>query len=168
MITFQTGIKKFGSKGEKTGWTYIDIPEKIANKLKPDCKKSFRVKGKMDEVEINAVALTPMGDGNFILAINAALRKSLKKIDGATVIATIEADEAKIELSPDMMECLQDEPIAFKYFDSLPGSHKNWFSNWVKSAKTITTSTKRIATVVKACQMKMSFSEMMKSYKEIA
>ncbi len=168
MITFQTVIKKFGSKGEKTGWTYIDIPEKIANKIKPDCKKSFRVKGKMDEVEINALALTPMGDGNFILAINAALRKNLKKIDGANVVVAIEADEAKIELSVDMMECLQDEPMAYEYFDGLPGSHKNWFSNWVKSAKTITTSTKRIATVVKACQMKMSFSEMMKSYKEIA
>lgn len=168
MITLQTVIKKFGSKGEKTGWTYIDIPQKTANILKPNCKKSFRVKGKIDEVEIKALALTPIGDGNFILAINASLRKSLKKIDGANVLIMIEEDEAAIILSPDMLECLKDEPIAFKYFDSLPGSHKNWFSNWVKSAKTIATCTKRIATVVKACQLKMSFSEMMKSYKELA
>lgn len=166
MVTFKSVIKKFGEKGEKSGWTHIDIPQKTANILKPNYKKSFRVKGKIDEVEIKALALTPVGDGNFILAINASLRKSLLKIDGATVMVTIEEDEAAIILSADMMECLKDEPNALKYFDSLPGSQKNWFSNWVKSAKTSATSTKRIATVVKACQMKMSFSEMMKSYNQ--
>ena len=166
MIKFKTVLKKFGEKGEKTGWTYIDIPEKIAEQLKPDCKKSFRVKGKIDEYEIKAIALTPMGDGNFILAINATIRKVIKKIHGAEIMVEIEEDAAAIKLSPDMMECLRDEPTAFKYFNSLPGSHKNWFSSWVIAAKTIHTSTKRIATVVKACQLKMSYSEMMKSYKE--
>ena len=168
MVKFKTYIKKFGEKGEKTGWTYIDISQKIAEKLKSDCKKSFRVKGKIDDYEIKAIALTPMGEGNFILAINGVIRKAIRKIHGAEIIVEIEEDTAVLELSPDMMECLQDEPIAFKYFNSLPGSHKNWFSNWVKAAKTIHTSTKRIATVVKACEMGMSFSEMMKNYKENA
>jgi hypothetical protein len=166
MIKFKTVLKKFGQKGEKTGWTYIEIPQKIAEELKPGYKKSFRVKGKIDYHQIKAIALTPMGDGNFILAINATIRKAIKKIYGAEITVEIETDEAAIELSPHMIECLLDEPTAFKHFDSLPASHKNWFSNWVNSAKTIYTSTKRITTVVKACQMKMSFSEMMKSYKE--
>ena len=65
-----------------------------------------------------------------------------------------------------MMECLKDEPTAFEYFNGLPKSHKNWFSNWVKSAKSITTTANRIATVVKACQMKMGYADMMKAYRE--
>ena len=32
--------------GEKTGWSYIEIPAAIAQQLKPNYKKSFRVKGK--------------------------------------------------------------------------------------------------------------------------
>ena len=166
MIKFKTVLKKFGEKGEKSGWTYVDIPQKIAEKLKAGCKKSFRVKGKIDDYEIKALALTPMGDGDFILAINATIRKAIKKIHGAEVELSIEEDEVPAELSFEMIECLKDEPTAFTYFIGLPGSHKNWFSNWVKSAKTITTTDKRIATVVKACQMKMGFAEMMKTYKD--
>lgn len=166
MIRFTTVLKKFGEKGEKTGWTYIDIPQKTADKLKAGCKKSFRVRGKIDEHIIKALALTPMGDGDFILAINASIRKAIKKIHGAEVEILIEEDVEPIKLSLEMIECLKDEPSAFKYFNELPPSHKNWFSNWVKSAKTITTTANRIATVVKACQMKMGFAEMMKAYKE--
>ncbi|MCY7293276.1 MAG: YdeI/OmpD-associated family protein [Ferruginibacter sp.] len=168
MIKFETVLQKFGEKGEKTGWTYIDIPQKTAQQIKAGCKKSFRVKGKIDDYGITALALTAMGEGNFILAVNGSIRKAIKKIDGAMVNVVIEEDEAGFVLSLDLIDCLRDEPAALKYFNSLPGSHKNWFSNWVKSAKTITTTTKRIATVVKACQMKTSFSEMMKLYKENA
>lgn len=45
MIKYNTIILKFGTKGEKTGWTYIEIPADIAKKLKPGFKQSFRVKG---------------------------------------------------------------------------------------------------------------------------
>ena len=34
MIHFTTIIKKFNDQGEKTGWTYIEIPATIAEKLK--------------------------------------------------------------------------------------------------------------------------------------
>ena len=168
MVNINTVLKKFGEKGEKTGWTYIDIPQKIALQLKPDCRKSFRVKGKIDNYPVKALALSPMGDGNFILAINSTIRKAIKKIHGANVTISIKEDVQPLQLSSEMMECLQDEPTALKHFKSLPESHKNWFSNWVKAAKTITTSTKRIATVVKACQLKMTFAEMIKTYKEMA
>ena len=73
MITFITTIQKFEKQGEKTGWTYIEIPEAIATQLLPDNKKSFRVKGKLDNFEINGVALLPMGLGNFILAKFSAI-----------------------------------------------------------------------------------------------
>ena len=36
MIQFTTTIHKFGVKGEKTGWTYIEIPADLAQQLKPE------------------------------------------------------------------------------------------------------------------------------------
>ena len=73
MVKFTVTILKFGEQGEKTGWTYITIPAEIALQLMPDNKKSFRVKGKLDEYLIKGVALLPMGEGSFIMALNAAL-----------------------------------------------------------------------------------------------
>ena len=165
MIRFKALLQKFGSKGEKTGWTYIDIPEKIADKIKPGSKKSFRVKGKIDDLSIKALALTPMGDGNFILAINAQIRKGIKKIYGAFVDVEIEADTEPLLPHTELIACLKDEPVAYEYFINLPPSHQNWFSNWIKNAKTELTITKRISVIVKACEQNMSFSDMMKTYR---
>ncbi len=168
MTNFTTQLKRFGSKGEKTGWTYIDIPEKIAQQIKPNCKKSFRVKGKIDNHLIRAVALTPIGEGNFILAVNAEMRKAIKKNNGASVQIKIEEDAKELIHDEALMLCLKDEPAALDYFRSLPQSHQNWFSNWVKGAKTQPTVTKRLTVIVNACTQKMSFSEMMKSYRDTA
>ena len=166
MVTFKAVLQKFGSKGEKTGWTYIDIPEKIAQKLKPGCKKSFRVKGKIDEHCIKGIALTPMGDGDFILAVNAVVRKAIKKIEGAFVKINIEEDIEELLTDAELLECLKDEPTAYDFFKKLTPSHQNWFSNWVKSARTQTTKTKRLAIIVTACIQKLQFAEMIKMYRE--
>ncbi|RDJ93700.1 DUF1905 domain-containing protein [Lacticaseibacillus rhamnosus] len=48
MIKFSTRILKFGNKGEKTGWRYIEISQEQAEKLNPYCRVSFRIKGKLD------------------------------------------------------------------------------------------------------------------------
>jgi hypothetical protein len=73
MIFFSAKIQRFAKKGEKTGWSYIEISEAQAAKLNPGCKKSFRVKGKLDEFKIEKTALMPMGDGNFILPFNGTM-----------------------------------------------------------------------------------------------
>ena len=41
MISFNTTILKFAEKGEKTGWTYILIPNEISQQINPDQKKSY-------------------------------------------------------------------------------------------------------------------------------
>ena len=53
MTKFETILQKFGEKGEKTGWTYIEIPAHIAHEIKSDCKVSFRVKGTIDNHQNN-------------------------------------------------------------------------------------------------------------------
>jgi hypothetical protein len=35
MVRFETALRKFDKQGEKTGWTYIEIPADIAAKIKP-------------------------------------------------------------------------------------------------------------------------------------
>ena len=92
MIQFTAIIKKFDQQGEKTGWTYIEIPAALAQQLKPGNKKSFRVKGKLDSYSIEQVALVPMGGGDFIMALNTTMRKGIGKGKGATLQVQLEVD----------------------------------------------------------------------------
>ena len=144
MVIFTAQLQKFGSKGEKTGWTYIEIPTEISQQLNPGCKKSFRVKGKIDDHKIAAIALTPMGEGDFILAVNASMRKAIKKIEGAPVNIMLEVDDQELVHDADLIACLLEEATTHNYFKSLPPSHQNWFSNWVKGAKTEGTKPKEL------------------------
>src|SRR5690349_17536180 len=135
MVSFSAPIEKFSKQGEKTGWTYIVVPAKVAKKLNPGVKKSYRVKGKLDDLKIEKTALIPMGEGDFIIAINAAMRKATGKRFGATLKVQLELDKSPILPPAELMECLQDEPEALKYFNSLPQGHRNYFTKWIESAK---------------------------------
>ena len=166
MVQFTTIIQRFDKQGEKTGWTYIQIPVKIAQQLKPGNKKSFRVKGKLDNHSIRAVALIPMGDGDFIMALNADMRKKIGKQKGDKLKVQLQVDEKLPELCADLLECLDDEPHAKEYFDSLPFSHRLYFSKWIESAKTAPTKAKRIAQAVTALSRNWGFPEMLRANKK--
>lgn len=166
MIQFTTTILKFGEQGEKTGWTYIVISEALAQQLSPGNKKSFRVKGKLDMHSISGMALIPMGEGNFIMALKADLRKAVGKQKGATLHVQLAVDNKPYEVNALLIECLEDEPPAMQYFKSLPKSHQHYFSKWIESAKTEPTKTKRIAMAVNAMSKKMDFGQMLRSAKE--
>lgn len=166
MISYQTIILKFAKKGEKTGWTYIEIPPDVAGQLKPGNKKSFRVKGKIDSFKISGVALLPMGEGGFIMPLNAELRKGIGKRHGAIVQVSLQTDNTAYALNQDLMNCLEDEPEALRFFRSLPPSHQRYFSKWIESAKTNETIAKRIALTVNAALRKQGYSEMIRSLKQ--
>jgi Domain of unknown function (DUF1905)/Bacteriocin-protection, YdeI or OmpD-Associated len=163
MIRFTTKILQFGEMGEKTGWSYIRVPATLAGKLMPGNKKSFRVKGKLDDHVIEKVALLPMGEGDFIMALKANVRKTLRKQKGDSLRVELEVDKAVIKPPKDLMECLADEPAALAYFSSLPKSHQNYFGNWVREAKTEGTRTKRLACVVTAMERRLNFGEMLRA-----
>lgn len=164
MLQFTTTIQRFDKKGEKTGWQYIEISAAQARKLK-DSKVSFRVKGKLDSVAIQKTAILPMGDGQFILPINATHRKALEKKHGDKIKIQLELDERKLPLSADLMTCLQEDPEALKFFQSLPPSHQSYYSKWIESAKTPSTKTKRIVMSMNGFSKKQGYSEMMCDYK---
>lgn len=166
MIQFTTTILQFAEQGEKTGWTYIVITAAQAGKLLPNNKKSFRVKGKLDDHPIKKVALLPMGEGEFIMPLNATIRKAIRKRKGDKLKVQLEVDKAKIEPPSDLMECLADEPSALAYFKQLPMSHQNYFGNWIRSARAEATRASRIARVVTAMAKKQTYAEMLRSARQ--
>lgn len=159
-------IKQFDKQGEKTGWTYIDIPSDIAEKLMPGNRKGFRVKGKLDSYPFKGIALLPMGGGNFILTLNADIRKGIRKKTGAMLKVKLQVDPAGYQLNKDFMACLDDDPPARGFFDTLSGSHRNYFSKWIDSAKTEPTKIKRITMAVNALSKKWGYPEMLRNGKK--
>ncbi|WP_183567896.1 YdeI/OmpD-associated family protein [Mucilaginibacter sp. SP1R1] len=164
MIDFNTIILQFGEQGEKTGWTYIEIPADVAQQMKPGNKKSFRVKGKLDELPIAGMALMPMGDGNFILALKKQICKALHKHRGAMLRVRIEPDDDfKFNIPADLLECFEFEPEAGEFFDRLTESHRGYFIKWIDSAKTEATRANRIANTINAMVRRQGYPQMLRA-----
>lgn len=164
-VTFKATLHKFEKKGEKTGWTFIDIDEEIISQLKPGHKRSFRVKGRIDNYAFKAMSLLPMGEGDFIMTVNGEVRKKIRKKEGDTVLVEISEDKAPVKISADLLACIEEDKKAKAFFETLPGSHRNYFSKWIESAKTPETKAKRIAQAMTAFQNKQGYAEMMRANK---
>ena len=166
MLKFKALIKKFDNQGEKTGWTYIDIPAKHAERLVPGNKKSFRVKGKLDEVEFRQSSLLPMGQGDFILTLNAPMRKALYKRQGDSVAVEMEIDHEEIKPPAELMEILEDEPELLEKFQSLAKGTQTYYTNWINSAKTDATRARRIAATVRSLELDQDFGAMLRAMRD--
>ncbi len=166
MVKFTATIEKFGEKAHQTGWTVIFIPAKVANKINPGVKKGYRVKGRLDDFEIEKIAIMPAGEGDFIMPLNAAIRKGIRKQKNDTVKVQLALDKNELAPPGDLIECMQDEPEALKYYNSLPQGHRNYFTKWIDSAKTDATKAKRIALVIKTMVRKMDFGAMLREERD--
>ena len=166
MPSFKSIIQKFASKGEKTGWTYIDIPKDIILKLKLKNKQGFRIKGVVDDVKFSRLSTYPIGGGEYIIAINGELRKKLGKKEGAMVSVKFELDENSPPRSKELLACLKEDPIALKQFNSLLKSHQNYHHHYISSAKGDATKAGRIVNVINALHKKQDFGEMIRSLKK--
>jgi hypothetical protein len=167
MIEFDAVILQFAQQGEKTGWSYIDIPADLAQQLKPGNKKSFRVKGYLDASPVSGMALMPMGDGNFIMALKADIRKRIRKNSGAMLHVKLKADdEHKVDIPEQLQECFDFEPEAIGFFNSLTEGHRRYFINWINSAKTSETKAKRVINTVNAMLRKWDYGQMIRGMKK--
>ena len=167
MIEFNTIMLQFESQGEKTGWTYIDIPADIAQQLKPGNKKSFRLKGMLDGLAVAGMAAMPMGGGNFILALKADVRKAIRKNAGAMLAVKLEEDtDYKVEVPDDLQECFDFDSDALQQFNSLPKSHRDYFIKWIDSAKTNETRAKRIVNTINAMLRKWDYGTMIREMRK--
>lgn len=167
MIAFTTTILQFAEQGEKTGWSYIEVPADLAQELKPGNKKSFRVRGMLDGFAVKGMALMPMGDGQFIMALKAEIRKGIHKNAGAMVQVKLEEDlDYKVEVPDDLQECFDFEPEALEFFNSLAKSHREYFIKWIEGAKTNETRAKRIVNTINAMLRKWSYNVMIKEMRK--
>ncbi len=162
MIRVNSILKKYEKNGEKSGWVYVEINAEIASLLSPGTKKSFRVKGMIDNLSLENTSLLPVGEGKFILPVNAKMRKAIKKIAGAKITLQLTKDENAPEIYPPLLLCLKDEPAALNNFNALRPSHQRYFSNYIKEAKSASTREKRMASTVNAMLANMSFGEMIR------
>jgi hypothetical protein len=166
MVSFSTTIQKFDSQGEKTGWTYIEISAAMAEKLNPGVKKGYQVKGKLDDYPFKGFNLLPMGEGRFILALKADVRKKLGKKKGDKLRVELHVDKAEYQVNNEFLECLADEPKAEQAFLKMPRSHQNYYSKWIESAKTDQTRAKRIALAVNALAIGLDFGGMLRKARD--
>jgi uncharacterized protein YdeI (YjbR/CyaY-like superfamily) len=100
------------------------------------------------------------------MPLNASIRKGIGKKQGEKLKVTLEADERKLVLSHDLMQCLKDDPEAFAFFKTLPKSHQQYFSKWIESAKTTATKTKRIVMALTAFSKKQGYPDMMRAVRQ--
>ncbi len=165
MISFTASIHRFDDQGEKTGWYYIEIAADQAEALFPGNKKIFRVSGSLDQYPLKQVALMPMGDGTFILPVNQAMRKGTGKSRGAMLQVQLEKDDRPVSLAPELLACLEDDEAAKAFFNGLTPGHQRYFSNWVASAKTLATKTKRLAICLDGLSRGMDYGSMIRAQK---
>ncbi|HTK20423.1 MAG TPA: YdeI/OmpD-associated family protein [Mucilaginibacter sp.] len=167
MVEFTTMILQFAEQGEKTGWSYIEIPADIAQQMKPGNKKSFRVRGMLDAMPVKGMALMPMGEGNFIMALKAEVRKGIHKNAGAMLHVKLEEDvDFKVEMPADLQECFDFEPEALAFFNTLAKSHRDYFIKWIESAKTSETRAKRIVNTINAMLRKWPYNVMLREMRK--
>lgn len=166
MVDFNTIILQFNEYGDKTGWTYIVVSADIAAQLKPNDKRSFRVRGFLDEFAISGKSLLPHGDGSYILPLNEGMRKGFRKAKGAMLRVRLEFDpDFKLEVPDDLQECFDFEPEAADYFNSITKSHQRYFIKWINDAKTPETRANRIVSTVNAALRRMDYGMMLREKK---
>ena len=133
-------LEKFPGKG---GWTYARIPE-----IPQDKKAHFgwvKVRGTIDGYEIRKYHLMPMGNGKLFLPVKAEIRKKIKKDVGDYVHVILYPDNEPLEVPEEMILCLQDEPAAWKFFNTLSESERNFYVEYIYSAKKEETKIDRLA-----------------------
>ncbi len=159
-------IEQFKKPADKNAWTYVVVPADVVKQLNPVNRKIFRVKGKLDSFKIARVALMPMKSGDYFMAINKDMRKGTGKRHGAMLDIQLAIDKSEIPIPKDFIECLDDDPDAKEFFETLSKSHKGYFIKWIASAKTDQTKTKRLAATMNALARKWDYGQMLRALRD--
>ncbi|MFZ4726682.1 MAG: DUF1905 domain-containing protein, partial [Paludibacter sp.] len=96
-------LQKFQGKG---GWTFAIIPE-----IQQDKHAHFglvKVKGTIDNYEIENYHLMPMGNGLLLLPVKSEIRKKIGKNEGDWVHITLYSQNLPTVVPDDFLICLKD------------------------------------------------------------
>lgn len=136
-------LEKFPGKG---GWTFVRIPEIRQDKTNPF--GWVKVKGMIDGYKLHRYKLMPMGNGHVFLPVKAAIRKIIGKEAGDYVLITLFPDNDPIFIPDELLDCLKDEPIAYKNFMGFSEAEKHMYIHWIYNTKKESTRIERMAIAI--------------------
>lgn len=143
LLSAKLVLEKISGKG---GWTYVKIPN-----IHPDKKAPFgwrKVQGSIDDFVIKKYHLMPMGNGVLFLPVKAEIRKKIQKQAGDVVHVVLYPDHEPLEVPQEMSWCLEEEPKALNFFNSLTESERKYYIQWIYSAKREETKIDRLAKTI--------------------
>lgn len=133
-------LQKFPGKG---GWTFAEIPEVAQNPKNPF--GWVKIRGWIDDYELQHYKLMPMGKGKLFLPVKAAIRKQIKKEAGDSVHIKIWLDERPLDIPVEIVECFKTEPQkVYEHFLALTEGQQKTYLDWIYEAKTEETKASRI------------------------
>ena len=147
-------LQKFSGKG---GWTYAAIPEVLPSQENPF--GWVKVKGFIDNIPFSKYHLAPMGDGRLFLPVKKEIRKKIKKEAGSYVHIILYPDDEPTIVPEEIMSCLENEPEALRFFNSLSDSEKQAYLKWVYSAKKEDTKVERIVKMLDKLTQSLKFND---------
>jgi bifunctional DNA-binding transcriptional regulator/antitoxin component of YhaV-PrlF toxin-antitoxin module len=136
-------LQKFPGKGS---WTYALIPEILQDKKAPF--GWVKVKGVIDDYEIKAYRLMPMGNGQLFFPVKAAIRKKIGKQAGDYVTIILYEDDSIFEIPQEVIDCLKYDEQAYQKFMNLSERYQKEFIKWIYAAKKEDTKAQRINTTI--------------------
>ena len=154
LVSKKYKLEKYPGKG---GWTYTVISE-----IPPDKRARFgwvKVKGFIDDFELKGYHLMPMANGKLFLPVRAEIRKKIKKQEGDWVKVVLFQDTDPLFIPDEFLQCLRDEPAAYKTFHSYSESSKKYYVDWIYSSKKIETRVKRMAQAIDRLAKGRNFSD---------
>jgi hypothetical protein len=141
-------LQKLQGKG---GWTFATIPE-----IQQDKHAHFglvKVRGTIDDYEIDNYHLMPMGNGLLILPVKTEIRKIIGKNEGDWVHITLYSQNLPTVVPEDFLLCLKDDPIAQNNYLKLSITEQNAIIDWIYSAKKDDIKVDRIAQTLDKLQI---------------
>jgi hypothetical protein len=145
-------LERFPGKG---GWTFARMPG-----IKPAANIPFgqlKVKGSIDGFPIAKAHLMPLGNGELFLPVKAEIRKKIWKKAGDRVRIVLYIDNDPLIIPHEMQECLEYDPEANAFFQSLSETERRYYISWVYGAKREETRVGRLAKAMQRLARRQKF-----------
>ncbi len=136
-------LEKFEGKG---GWTFARL--KGIRIEKKTGLSWHRVKGSIDSHVFPTYNLFPFANGEMLFAVKKEIRKKIGKEAGDTVHIILYHDNEPLHIPGEFLECLRDEPKAYKYFFAFTEGKKKQYIEWIYDAKREDTRIARMAAAI--------------------
>lgn len=123
-------------------WTYVTVPFSVETVF--GTRGRLPVAGTIDNQPFRS-SLLPHGDGQHILIVKKEIRDQIRKQSGDSIKVELQLDEAPraVTLPEEFKEVLSTRPEVHATFNELSYSHQKEFTEWIGSAKKLSTRERR-------------------------